>query len=132
MKLLGVDYAGPAKVKMSTIQNFKAIIQLHVLRMKGVDPNQAVLQTHSVQYAETTIVQSGHKVVAAEVKGDIWKDYPIGELMKYYESRNPDLIPKHDQMIAEFGEGMVTRDTQCWMNYDIVLEVAPFSGGGGN
>jgi hypothetical protein len=132
MKLLGVDYAGLAKVKMSTIQNFKAIIQLHVLRMKGVDPNQAVLQTHSVQYAETTIVQSGHKVVAAEVKGDIWKDYPIGELMKYYESRNPELIQKHNDMLTEFGEGMVTRDTQCWMNYDIVLEVAPFSGGGGN
>jgi hypothetical protein len=131
MKLLGIDFAGLAKVKMSTIQNIKAIIQLHVLRMKGVDPNDAVLQTHSVQYAETTIVQSGHKVVAAEVKGDIWKDQPLDFLMKHYESSDPGAAAKHDALLIELGEGMVTRDTKCWMNYDIILDVAPFNGGSG-
>jgi hypothetical protein len=131
MKLLGIDFAGLAKVKMSTIQNIKAIIQLHVLRMKGVDPNDAVLQTHSVQYAETTIVQSGHKVVAAEVRGDIWKDQPLDFLMKHYESSDPGAAAKHDALLIEVGEGMVTRDTKCWMNYDITLDVAPFNGGSG-
>jgi hypothetical protein len=131
MKLLGIDFAGLAKVKMSTIQNIKAIIQLHVLRTKGVDPNEAVLQTHSVQYAETTIVQSGHKVVAAEVKGDIWKDQPLDFLMKHYEASDPGAAARHDALLIEVGEGMVTRDTKCWMNYDIILDIAPFNGGSG-
>ena len=126
MKLLGVGYGQLAKVKMSTIQNLKAIIQLHVLRTKGVDPNVAVLRTHSVQYAETAIIQSGHSVVAAEVKGNIW-NRKLGMLMRHFESGDPAIAARHDELIKELGEGMVTRETEVWMNYDIELEVAPFA-----
>lgn len=131
MKLLGVDYAAVEHVKMSTIQNVKAIIQMHVLRMKGIPPEIAVLQTHSVQYAETTIVQSGHKIVAAQVSGDIW-NRELDFLLKHYEKGDPAVIAHHDQLIREFGEGVVTRDTVVWMNYDIHLDVAPFAPGGGS
>jgi len=129
MKLLGADYGSIEHVKMSTIQNVKAIIQMHVLRAQGMDRNLAVLQTHSVEYAETTIVQSGHKVVAAEVSGDIW-DRPLDFLLNHYERRDPSLVARHDQLIAEFGQGIVARDTVVWMNYDIHLDVAPFPAGG--
>lgn len=128
MKLLGVDYFGLAKVKMSTIQNIKAIIQLHVSRMSGVDPNIAVLETHSVQYAETALVQAGHRIVAAEVTGDIWKDRPIGMLMEHYEAGDPSAVARHDKLLADFGAGIVTRDTPVWMNYDIILKTGPFKG----
>lgn len=129
MKMLGVNYAALEHVKMSTIQNVKAIIQLHVLRQKGVDPDVAVMQTHSIQYAETTIVQSGHKVVAAHVSGDTWTK-PLDFLLKHYEKGDPVVAARHDQLIREFGEGLVTRDTVVWMNYDIHLDVVPFSEGG--
>jgi hypothetical protein len=132
MKVLGVDYAAPKTVKMSTIQNIKAIIQLAVLRARGVDVNQAVLKTHSVQYAETTIIQSGMRVKEAKVKGDIW-DQPIDSLMKHFENNSPDPAAtraKHDKLLADFGEGVVDRNTKVWMNYDIELTVEPFHGGG--
>ncbi len=80
-----------------------------------------------MQYAETTVVQSGHKVVSAEVTGDIWQK-PLSFLLDYFESRNPALKTVHDQLIKDFGEGLVTRDTKVWMNYDIDMKVAPFGG----
>ncbi len=126
MKLLGADYSGLTKVKMSTIQNLKAIIQLHVLRARGVDPNHAVLRTHSIQYAETAILQSGHRVVGAKVTGDIWNK-KLDFLMKHYEQGDPDVAARHDKLIHDFGEGLVTRDTEVWMNYDILVDVVPFA-----
>lgn len=128
MKILMVPFGAVTKVKMSTIQNLKAIIQLHVRRMRGEDPNVGVLRTHSVHYAETSLVQSGHRVVSAEVTGNIWKDRPLGMLMEHYERGDPDAAQRHDQLIQDFGEGLVTRDTHVWMNYDILLKTAPFSG----
>ncbi len=128
MKLLGVDYGSLKKVKMSTIQNLKAIIQLHVLRAKGMDPNVAVAKTHSVEYGETPIIQSGHQIVSSKISGDIWTDNSLGSLMEFFERRDPSLAAKHDKLITEFGEGMVTRSTKTWQNYDIELEVAPFPG----
>ena len=129
MKLLGVEYGGISKVKMSSIQNLEAIIQLHVMRTKGEDPNAAVLKTHSVQYADTSVVQSGHRVVGAEVTGDIWENRTIGWLMKHREAGDPAMIAKHDQLLKDHGDGIVTRDTVTWMNYDIVLEIVPYASG---
>lgn len=115
---------------MSTIQNLKAIIQLHVLRMKGVQPDQAVLQTHSIQYAKTAIIQSGHQITGAKVTGNIWTER-LDVLMKHFETNSSDpaaTAAKHDQLIKDLGAGVVDRNTQVWMNYDIELTVEPFGG----
>lgn len=134
MKFLGVEYGRLEKVKMSSIQNLRAIIELHVLRSEGVDPNVAVMRTHSLAYGETPLIQSGHKIVRAKVGGNMWIQ-PLDTLMKFREtrrnrgSRDMGLVAEHDKLIAEYGRGLVDRDTPVWMNYDIDLDVAPFSGG---
>ena len=83
MKLLGVNYGGYNKVKMSTIQNVRGVIEFNVLRSSGFDGNVAILKTHSVQYGETTIQQSGERVVAAEVRGG--RRTPLQNMLEWFE-----------------------------------------------
>jgi hypothetical protein len=64
--------------------------------------------------------------VSSKLGGDIWTDKPLSYLTDHYEARDPSLAAKHDQLIADFGEGTIDRTTLTWMNYDIELEVAPF------
>ncbi len=130
MKLLGIDYGGLKKVKMSTIQNVRAVIEFNAQLKTGVAPDAAVMNTHSVQYADTTIVQSGSKVAGAKVGGDIWKT-PLKVMMEHYETGggshppDPATVAKHDLLIAEHGKGQITRDTVVEWNYDIELTLAP-------
>ncbi|HTL84067.1 MAG TPA: hypothetical protein VL856_02725 [Acidimicrobiia bacterium] len=134
MKHLGVEYGELTTVKMSSIQNIRAIIELHLARAQGIDPNVAVLDTHSVKYADTSIVQSGHRVVGAKVGGNVWEK-PLDALLEWRETRgtygvrDPAIAAEHDKMIAEYGKGLVTRDTVVWMNYDIELQLSAFAGG---
>lgn len=130
LKMVGVGFGELQTVKMSTIQNIEAILQLERMRRTGMELNKAVLKTHSVQYAETALVQSGHRVVSARVKtGGAWTS-PIDELLQFREThagrtfeRDPDIVQKHDALLAQYG---IKRTDEVLWNYDIRLDLAPF------
>jgi hypothetical protein len=123
MRKLGVVAGELKTVKMSTIQNFEAILKLETLRRKGVSLDVAVLQTHSVEYADTSIVQSGHQIIGAKVitTNKAYFD-PVGDLMREYEYSNKSLISVHDALLAKYG---LARNDKMWINYDIELELSP-------
>jgi Domain of unknown function (DUF4157) len=127
MRRLGVSFGEVKTVKMSTIQNFKAILKLETLRRQGIPLDRAVLQTHSVEYAETSIIQSGSQIVSAKVSTAAPAKFAeIGDLMAWYESREPALKAQHDALLSQFG---LKRTDKMWLNYDILLEVKPLSPG---
>lgn len=144
MKALGIKYGGLTKVKMSTIQNIQSIIQMHV--MKTAEPrmslHERVRRTASVSYADTTLMQSGHRIVDVKYGGnEIVSNQRLGKLMEHYETdfgrskvRNPDIVKKHDDLLASHGkyngEQIVTRDTIAVYNYDIEITLAPARQGG--
>lgn len=65
----GASFAGPRTVHMSTIINARTVMELAALEAGGTPRNQAILSTHSVQYARNSIIQSGGRISHAEVVG---------------------------------------------------------------
>ncbi len=134
MKLLGIDYAGLTTVKMTTIQNVRAVIELAALMKQGMSADEAIVKTHSYAYGSTTVIQSGLTIVKARVGGDVWRS-PLRDMMEHYETGggrrapDPDVVAKHDAMLQELGKGQITRDTEVMWNYDVILDVKPFEGG---
>jgi hypothetical protein len=137
MKALGVGYGQLKKVKMSTIQNIPSIIQLQrLIQTEGLSLDQAVRRTHSIEYAESTFVQSGHRIAGVKLKkGPDFNRTTLQVLLDHYETRggrlkegDPAIVRKHDAMLDEFGKGSVTRDTVVNWNYDIEIELMPFHG----
>jgi hypothetical protein len=118
MRALGVGFGSLETVKMSTIQNALAVMQLDQALKRGVPLDQAVLQTHSVQYAQRTLVPAGEKVVGARVEGSTRT--PIDVMLSHYEARDPSLIPKNDKLLSD--HGLTRSDVVLW-NYDIYLDV---------
>src|SRR5262249_20669910 len=62
MKLMGIEFAGLTKVKMTNIQNIPSVLKVAQLRKEGKTWDEAVRLTKSVEYATTPIEQSGHEV----------------------------------------------------------------------
>jgi hypothetical protein len=119
MRRLGVSFGKLRKVKMSTIQNVEAILQLAALRDKeGLSLEEAIVHTHSVTYGETPLIQSGHKIVG--VKVDSGKEWPICELLSHFEGYDKALIPKHNELLKKYD---FKRDDKMLWNYNIYLEV---------
>jgi hypothetical protein len=67
MRMLGVGYGQTRVVKMSTIQNIEAVMQLEQMRRNGIPYQQGVARTHSVQYASTSIQQSGQTITSVSI-----------------------------------------------------------------
>ncbi|GIK37834.1 MAG: hypothetical protein BroJett011_16670 [Chloroflexota bacterium] len=134
MKILGVDYAAPVTVKMTTIQNVKAVIELAHLMKQGMTADEAIVKTHSYQYGSTSIIQSGMTIVKARVGGDI-APKRLGHLLEWFESANGQrpvdqkVVDKHEALLKDVGKGQVSRDDPVLWNYDIIIDVKPFSGG---
>jgi hypothetical protein len=127
MRKLGVGFGGLKTVKMSTIQNIEAILQLESLKRQGVALEKAILMTHSVEYAETSIIQSGHEIVSAKVDvSGAWTDKTIGFLMSHFEAGDAAKIAKNDALLQKYG---LKRSDKMLMNYDILLSVKPLSPG---
>jgi hypothetical protein len=118
MRALGVGFGELKTVKMSTIQNALAVMQLDQALKRGVPLDQAVLDTHSVQYAQRTLIPAGEKVVGAKVEGGTRT--PIDVMLSHYEARDPSLRPKYDQLLQTYG---LTRSDVVLWNYDIYLDV---------
>jgi hypothetical protein len=65
----GAAFTGPRSVHMSTIVNQRTVLELARLESQRVPVNEAILRTHSVQYANNSIVQSGGRIAGARVSG---------------------------------------------------------------
>ncbi|MFO0579734.1 MAG: hypothetical protein U1A78_37650 [Polyangia bacterium] len=129
MKMAGGQFGQLQSVKMSTIQNIKSLLLFHHLRSQGVSPNDAVKQTHSVQYAMTSIQQAGHTILDVEV--DLTaraRREQIGWLMDAQERAcstdqlRLDKIRKHSELLKKYG---MKRSDEVVIDYDIYFELAP-------
>jgi hypothetical protein len=133
LKRVGAAYGEVQTVKMSTIQNVEAILQLEQNVRQGMKLEDAVRLTHSVQYAETAMTQAGHRIVGVRVKLSRASRSPIDEVLSHYEKsvlwgweRNPTVVAKHEALLARYG--IQRTDSVLW-NYDIYLDLAPFMPG---
>jgi hypothetical protein len=120
MRAFGIGFGGLRVVKMSTIQNIRALLELDVLLKQGVPPDTAVMQTHSVQYAQRTLAGAGEKVTSAQVVRGTGQTGRIGDLMEHYEGSNPSKIAENDRLLQKYGR---TRDSAVLWNYDIELKI---------
>jgi Domain of unknown function (DUF4157) len=126
LRKLGADFGKITKLKMSTIQNIEAILQLEALRRQKIPLDEAILQTHSVEYAETSIIQSGQEISSAKVDlTGAWRD-PIDDLMKHFEGGDLKIIAKHNDLLKKYG---LKRTDLMYANYDIELSLKPLSVG---
>ena len=128
MKLLeqhaGMKTANLEKVKMSTIQNVEAILQLEQLKRKGLKAEDALMQTHSKQYAETTLVQAGKKIVSGKIVGGV--ETPIMTLLQHYEAGQKNRQENFQKLLDKYA---VARTDKVLWNYDIEFEVDNFDSG---
>jgi len=133
MKALGVSEGAVQRVKMSRIQNLRSILEFNLQLKAGVDPDVAVLNTFSIDYAETSIIQSGHQIKSGTVT--LRKHSSLRWILEWYETkgdfskpRDPVIVAEHDRVFAEYGKGQIDRDTPVQWDYDILLVVGPFEG----
>lgn len=128
MKMAGGRFADLQSVKMSHIQNLESLLQLKQLRAQGLSLEEAVRRTHSVQYAETSIQQSGHTIVGMRVDLSESGHQTIGRLMEYYEAQtreylpDPEKVAKHDALLAKHN---MKRSDVVLLNYNIEFDLAP-------
>jgi hypothetical protein len=111
-------------IKMSTIQNVEAIMHLHWLRQRypTTGLSDLVAHTASVEYAETTAVQCGYRLVGTMyIAAGEWEN-EIGGLLSYFEAGNPQRKADHDNLLARFS---FDRQTVMKQNFDIELSVVP-------
>jgi hypothetical protein len=135
MLMMNVPDGGLDSVRMTGIQNIRAIIELHALVAENMNIHEAAARTHSVRYAEGAIVQSGHRIDHVkwlEGSGEGLR-VRLGELMEKEEkwgradgTPDPQLVAYHDELIAKFGRGKVTRDSMVLDGYDLDLLLSPF------
>lgn len=126
MRKFEIGYAEAKQVKMSTIQNVRAICQLENAIRQGIPLNQAILDTHSVTYATASIIQSGGRIASARVEGGVHTEFT--ELLEHYEGsgrgRDMAAVTEHRNLLTQYG---IARDDTVLWNYNIHLEIVPFS-----
>jgi hypothetical protein len=119
MKMLGVGFGETKVVKMSTIQNIEAVMQLEQMKRSGIPYEQGVAQTHSVQYATTSIQQSGQSITNVKIDmSNAWR-WKLSDMMDHF--RMPEA--ERQALFAKYG---LTANDEVLVNYDILLNVAPF------
>jgi hypothetical protein len=118
MKLMDASFGKLTTVKMSTIQNIEAVMQLEQLRRRGMPLDQAVRQTHSVAYATTSIQQSGHSVngVVIDTAGSF--EWVLGDMMDHFGMP----ASERSRLFALYELG--SNDSML-VNYDIRIDVGP-------
>src|SRR5262249_2128429 len=113
-------FTGPRVVRLSTIINVKTILQLAQAERAGVARNQAILRTHSVQYANNSIVQQGGRIAAAVVEEG--SSSPAGNV-----GASPELLAEFGvkslpELLAKFG---LSPTDEVLQGFDIALDVVP-------
>jgi hypothetical protein len=121
MKKFGVHFGEITAVKMSTIQNIEAVMQLEHMKRNGIPYDQGIAKTHSVTYATTSIQQSGQTIV--DVKIDTSGAWPwrLSEMMEHFE------MPESERQALFSKYGLKPEDAVL-VNYDIIIDMAPHVG----
>lgn len=105
----------PRTVRLTTILNERTIAQLARAVPRTTPPNaaldQAILNTHSVQYANNSVIQSGGRIAGAHIEG--------GSLVPASNAGFNGISP---QLMADYG---LTPSTPVLNGFDIVLDVVP-------
>ncbi len=111
-------------IKMSTIQNMETVMHLQWLRQRypASDLSELVVHTASVDYAETTAVQCGYRLVGTKYVAAAEQETGIGGLLDHFEDGNPVRSSEHDALLARFG---LNRLSVMKWNFDIELTVEP-------
>jgi hypothetical protein len=118
MRMLGVGFGDARVVKMSTIQNIEAVMQLEQMHRNGTPYQQAVAQTHSVQYATTSIQQSGSTITSVNIDtSGAWR-WRLSDMMDHF--RMPPA--ERQALFARYG---LTANDEVLVNYDILINVSP-------
>lgn len=138
-KMLGVEYGGLKTVKLSMVEEARSVIELAVLLDEGVPLDAAVMRTHTTEYARTALTQSGHRIAAARAK--LFRSMPLDAVLERLETpkgsllttkqrkqRDPNLVARHGDLIAEYGKGKITRKTVVQTDFDIEYDLVPFYG----
>jgi hypothetical protein len=118
MRMLGVGFGETRVVKMSTIQNVEAVMQLEQLRRSGVSYQQGVAQTHSVQYATTSIQQSGQTITGVSIDTSGAWPWRLSAMMDHFNMPQAE----RQALFARYG---LTANDEVLVNYDIIINVAP-------
>jgi hypothetical protein len=113
-----------SSIKMSTIQNLEAIMHLHWLRRRypTTDLSALVVHTASVEYAETTAVQCGYRLLEIKYVTAGEAEAEIGRLLDHFEAGNPARRSENDALLSRFYSDRLTV-MKC--NFDIELSVEP-------
>jgi hypothetical protein len=97
-------FAGPRVVKLSTIVNVRTCLKLAADMKAGIPQNEAVLKTHSVEYASNSIIQSGGKIASAKVDGGMTRpasSFSPADLAEFPTLQPTDPVPFFFDIIIE-------------------------------
>jgi hypothetical protein len=125
MKAFGIRAGTLRSAKLSTIQNVEAICQLEANLRKGMRPDAALRSTHSVKYAETELIQSGHRIRSVRLSGGQRHDFDF--MLRHYERPGERTAAEHDAILARYG---IKRTDPVLWNFDIHIDLEPFGDGG--
>jgi hypothetical protein len=122
----GAFFGAPRNVHMSTIINVRTIAQLAAAEVKGIPIDQAILDTHSVQYANNSIVQSGGRITGTRVTGGVRE--PASQRL------TPEALVENGLSGEYLQKNGIGPNQQVLNGFDIDLTVVPAnttqSGGG--
>jgi hypothetical protein len=119
MKLLGAKFGETKVVKMSTIQNIEAVMQLEQMKRNGVPYEQGVAKTHSVDYASTSIQQSGQMITDVRIDTSGAFQWELSDMMNHFRMPRKE----RDALFSKYG---LTQNDVVMANYDIYIDVAPY------
>jgi len=105
MKMEKIPYGGLEVAHSNNVENVKTSLQLirsqSVQKWMALHPNQAVPpevltqalpETHSWQYMETVLTQSGHQISSVKMEADQMKWIPLRKLLYQHESEIDDEV----------------------------------------
>ena len=112
-----LPFAADRRVHMSTIINTRTIAQLAAQEHAGVPLDRAILNTHSVQYANNSIVQGGGRIASARVSGG-YRTAASSEL-------TPSALEQSGLSPSYLQDNGVPPDFEVLTGFDIDLNVVP-------
>lgn len=120
MKLFKVQFGELTAAKMSTIQNVEAVMQLEQMTRSpdNTTLDQAVAKTHSVQYATTSIEQSGNTIIRVRIDTQNSWRWKLQEMMDYFNIKPA----QRRELFAKYG---LRPEDEVLVNYDIWIDIAP-------
>lgn len=128
MKQLGIEGGKARAFVLRCIHEVESLVHLDwlVRRYPDAPLGELAKQTHSYRYAETSIMQSGHRIVTVRVGTSRAMRRPIGDLLTHYERMSGEpaaLAGAHDAILAKYES---TRSTEVLIGYDLEIRVAPW------